>query len=75
MQWTSYTADQPVGEVAFSTGFHLRQLAMGRNVELHVKETQESYGYDRVSAWDKDRMLSGKGSQNPSWYTANQKLP
>lgn len=32
-----YTADQPTGEVAFSSGFYLSQLAMGRDKELHVK--------------------------------------
>lgn len=37
MQGISDTADQPAGEVAFSSGFHLSHLAMGRDEEWHVK--------------------------------------
>ena len=38
MQGTPYSADQSVGEVAFSLGFQLSHLAVGRDVELHVKK-------------------------------------
>ena len=60
MQGTSYPADQHVGEVTFSSGFHRRLLAMGRHVELCVKEPQGSYADDRFSAWNKKRMILGK---------------
>ena len=36
MQGISYSAEQCVGEVAFSLGFQLSHLAVGRDVELHV---------------------------------------
>lgn len=31
MQGISYTTDQPAGEVAFSSGFHLSHLTLGRD--------------------------------------------
>lgn len=33
---------------------------MGREAESHVKKPQESHDYDRLSAWNKQRMISGK---------------
>lgn len=44
MQGTPYSADQSVGEVAFSLGFQLSHLAVGRDVELHVKKKKITTG-------------------------------
>lgn len=60
MQGTSYTADQPVREVTFSSGFQRSRLAMGKHVELCVRKPQGSYADDRLSAWNKKRMILGK---------------
>lgn len=66
MQGTSYAADQPVGEVAFTSGFYVSHFAVDRDVDLNEKKKnnkqtpQESYGYDRLPAWNEKRMIVGK---------------
>lgn len=70
---TWYIAGQPVGEVAFSSGLHLSHLAMGRDVELHIKNhkramvmTGSLHGIRKEWSW-------AKGSQHSSWYHCQPK--
>ena len=67
-----YTANQLVWEVAVSSDFHLSHLALGRDVELHVKNhrrvvvmTVSLHGIRKESSW-------AKGSQH-SWYHCQPK--
>lgn len=58
----SQGADQPVGEVAFSSGFH-EPFSCGQRCGVACKKqnkTKESYSYERLSAWNKKRTISGK---------------
>lgn len=59
MQGTSYTADQPVGGLLLVQASS-EPFSCGQRCGIAWRKTQESRGYDRLSAWSKKRMISGK---------------
>lgn len=75
MQGISHSADQPVGEVAFSSGLQLSHLAVGRDVELHVEHHKRAMVMTGSLHGARKERSQAKGSQHASWYHCQPNPP